>query len=67
MRIDLNGPQGNAFYLIGLASKLGKQLDYTPAEIKDIQGRMMSGDYQHLVSIFIEEFGAVVELDYPAF
>ena len=27
MTIDLTGPQGNAFYLLGLASKLCKQLE----------------------------------------
>ena len=28
MQIDLQGPQGNANYLIGLAKSLGKQLSF---------------------------------------
>lgn len=55
--IDLTGPDGNAFCLIGtarkLALKLGKNWD-------DIGKRMKSGDYDNLLKVFEEEFGAYV-------
>ena len=43
--IDLTGPQGNAFYLLGLASKLSKQvgIEHDGFIIDD----MKSGDYEH--------------------
>lgn len=52
--IDLSGPQGNAFYLIGTAQKLAKQLGMNQEAIK---GSMMSGTYEHLLSVFEKHFG----------
>jgi len=59
LEIDLTGPQGNAFFLIGTASKLAKQLG---KDSKEITNRMMSGDYENLIKIFDEEFGSIVTL-----
>jgi len=59
IEIDLTGPQGNAFFLIGTAKTLAKQLGKDPNEITN---RMMSGDYENLVEIFDEEFGSIVTL-----
>ena len=42
IEIDLTGPDGNAFMLIGRANKLAKQLGLDKAKI---QAEMMSGDY----------------------
>ena len=59
IEIDLTGPDGNAFVLIGKASNLAKQLGLD----KDaIQKEMMSGDYEHLVSVFDKHFGEFVTL-----
>ena len=41
IEIDLTGPQGNAFYLLGTAKNLAKQLDLNGKQIMD---EMMSGD-----------------------
>ncbi len=60
--IDLTGPQGNAFYLIGTAKKIGRQLGMTPKNIDKMVERMTSGDYEHLLSEFEFEFGSVVTL-----
>jgi len=46
IEIDLTGPNGNAFYLLGTAGNLAKQLGLNGAEIK---AEMMKGDYEHLV------------------
>lgn len=55
--VDLSGPCGNAFYLLGLAEDLAKQLDWD-AEV--ILADMKSGDYEHLLDVFQENFGAVI-------
>jgi hypothetical protein len=59
IEIDLTGPQGNAFYLLGTASKLSKQLGLDSASI---QSEMTSGDYENLVNAFDKHFGDFVTL-----
>jgi hypothetical protein len=59
IEIDLTGPQGNAFYLLGTASNLAKQLGF---DSKEIQSEMMSGDYENLVKVFDSYFGNFVIL-----
>jgi len=59
VEIDLTGPEGNAFALMGYAKKFARQLgtDSNPI-IED----MMSGDYEHLLEVFEEHFGSFVTL-----
>ena len=57
--IDLTGPQGNAFYLLGTAKNIAKQLGLNEVEIME---EMKSGDYDHLVQTFDNYFGSVVTL-----
>jgi len=59
IEIDLTGPNGNAFYLIGAANNLAKQLGL---DGKAIQAEMMSGDYENLVKVFDKNFGHFVTL-----
>ena len=59
IEIDLTGPQGNAFFLLGTASNLCKQLDF-PQEF--ILNEMRSGDYENLIKVFDHYFGSVVTL-----
>jgi hypothetical protein len=54
IEIDLNGSQGNAFYLMGVAKGLSKQ---TGKDFTAIQKRMTTGDYNNLLKVFEEEFG----------
>ena len=56
--IDLTGPDGNAFALMGLASRLAKQLG-----IKNPTAEMMSGDYENLLEVFDKHFGEFVILE----
>ena len=58
-KIDLTGPEGNAYCLLGYAKGYCKQLgkDYDA-----IRKDMTSGDYEHLVEVFDREFGAFVDL-----
>jgi hypothetical protein len=57
--IDLTGPQGNAYYLLGTAGNLAKQLGL---DSKVIQAEMMSGDYENLLEVFDSYFGSIVTL-----
>ena len=59
IEIDLTGPQGNVFFLIGTAKNLAKQLGL---DGKEIQAQMMSGDYENAVNVFDENFGHFVTL-----
>lgn len=58
--IDLTGPQGNAFAILGLANQLSKQLGY---DFTDIQNEMTSGDYENLLEVFDEYFGDYVIME----
>jgi len=59
IEIDLTGPEGNAFYLLGTANNLAKQLGLNPIEIME---EMKSGDYENLVQTFDNYFGSIVTL-----
>lgn len=59
IEIDLRGPNGNAFYLLGTAGSLAKELGLNS---KEIQTEMMKGDYEHLVKTFDKHFGHFVTL-----
>ena len=59
IQIDLPGPDGNSFMLIGRAINLAKQLGM---DGKAIQVEMMKGDYEHLVNTFDKHFGHLVTL-----
>lgn len=60
--IDLSGPQGNAFYILGVADKLMKQKDFTEEMRNDVLDEMKSGDYDNLCSVFEQTFCDDVEL-----
>ena len=57
--IDLTGPQGNAFYLLGTANNLAKQLGLNGKEIME---EMKSSDYENLLQVFDKNFGSIVTL-----
>lgn len=61
--IDLTGPDGNAFALIGMAQRFARQLGWDAAKGQELVGEMMSGDYEHLLEVFDREFGDFVILE----
>tara|TARA_E500000178_G_scaffold344949_1_gene394003 strand:+ start:7684 stop:7914 length:231 start_codon:yes stop_codon:yes gene_type:complete len=61
--IDLDGPQGNAFFLLGQASRFARQLGMDANEIIE---EMKSGDYENLISVFDKFFGDFVVLERSA-
>jgi len=58
--IDLTGPQGNAFFLLGQAGQYARQLGLDGNQIID---EMKSGDYENLVQVFDRYFGDYVILE----
>lgn len=63
--IDLSGPAGSAYALMGQVSDFGRQLGWDKTKIKDLQSEMMSADYTNLVRVFEREFGQFVDLIVP--
>lgn len=59
--IDLSGPAGNTYALLGAAERYAKLLG---KDAKAINERMISGDYENLIKVFDEEFGDYVDLIY---
>ena len=59
LEIDLTGPDGNSYVLIGYATNLAKQLN---KDHKSITEEMRKSNYENLIKVFDREFGHVVTL-----
>ena len=55
--VDLTGPDGNAFVLLGMAKRWARDLQL---DFKSIQSEAMSGNYEHLLSVLDNHFGDYV-------
>ena len=62
IEIDLSGPEGNAYALLGYVNTFGKQLNMPLKIRKDIQATMMLGSYDDLIKTFDIWFGDYVTL-----
>ena len=60
IEIDLTGPEGNAFRLLGYAAQWGRQLGYSEQKIKSIQHVMKLTNYDGLLHTLDEYFGDYV-------
>ena len=60
MIIDLTGPDGNAYALMGYAKTFSKQLGLNSVTVID---EMTNGDYEHLLKVFDSYFGSFVILE----
>lgn len=58
--IDLTGPDGNAYALMGYASRFAKQLGL---DGEAITTEMMAGNYDNLLQVFDSYFGDYVILE----
>jgi len=58
--IDLTGPDGNAFALMGYANRFARQVGLNG---KEITSEMMEGDYENLLEVFDKYFGSFVILE----
>tara|TARA_R110002020_G_scaffold54690_7_gene152298 strand:+ start:329 stop:553 length:225 start_codon:yes stop_codon:yes gene_type:complete len=59
IEVDLTGPNGNAFYLLGLASKLAKEEGIPKEQVLD---EMRESDYENLIKVFDSYFSHLVTL-----
>ncbi len=62
IEIDLTGPKGNAYHLLGLAGNLSKKLGHDDLRTERILEEMMLTDYEGLLYTFDREFGLLVTL-----
>ena len=62
IEIDLTGPDGNAFVLLGYAHRLCKELGYDKDKTERIIEEMTLTDYEGLLYTFDREFGMLVTL-----
>ena len=61
IEINLSGPEGNAFVLLGYASRLGNQM-YGPEKTEAILEEMKLSTYELLILTFDKYFGSIVTL-----
>ena len=59
IEIDLTGPDGNAYVILGLAKRLCREFDIP---FKPLMQKMTSGDYENLIKVFDDKFGSFVTL-----
>jgi len=59
LTIDLTGPEGNAFALLGYAKRFANQLNL---DFTAVSAEMTAGDYENLVEVFDGYFGDYVTL-----
>ena len=57
IEIDLMGPEGNAFALLGIAKDLCHK---TGIEWEPVKNEMTSGDYENLIDVLDRHFGHVI-------
>tara|TARA_B100002019_G_scaffold282105_1_gene286950 strand:+ start:246 stop:479 length:234 start_codon:yes stop_codon:yes gene_type:complete len=62
IEIDLSGPEGNAYVLLGYAANFCKQLGYDKLRTERILDEMRLTDYEGLLYTFDREFGSFVTL-----
>jgi len=60
--IDLSGPEGNAYYLLGRAQNLSEQLGL---DTETILKEMKESDYDNLVKVYDKYFGKFFSCNLP--
>lgn len=60
--LDLNGEEGNVFYLMGLAGSVCKLLE---KDCLPVLAEMKSGNYENAVYVFNREFGEFFDIILP--
>jgi len=59
MEIDISGPHGNAYYLLGTARAFAKQFNLDEEAILE---EMQESDYENLITVFDKHFGDYVDI-----
>ena len=61
--INLDGPDGNAHHLIGVAIGFCRDSRMSEESLKSIIDEMKSGDYKNLITTFDKYFGGSIVLE----
>ena len=59
IEIDIDGPEGNAFHLLGVAKNLCKKLNM---DFETFHREACSDDYTNLIKTFDKYFGTIVTI-----
>jgi hypothetical protein len=59
MTINLSGPQGNAFFLLGMAARIAREMEMPADQIKAIDARLKAGNYNQLLDALESEFPGI--------
>ena len=51
VKINLLGPDGNAYAIMGIIARILRQMGKPQSEINEVLKEMMSSDYKHLCEI----------------
>ena len=62
MEIDIDGPAGNCWFLLGTAEGFAEQIGWSKEYIQEMLTDMQSADYEHLIEVFDKHFGSFVDL-----
>ena len=58
--VDLTGPEGNIFYLMGVCNRLVRELRLSPDERQEFETELnTAGDYQSRLAVMQKWFGIV--------
>jgi hypothetical protein len=58
IKLDLQGPHGNVFYLIGITNDFPMK---NGSDRKTVIKEILGGDYQNVLSIIKREWGAYID------
>jgi len=61
MEVDLLGPDGNAFAIMGIVKRALSDLGEGDSYINDVMSEMQSSDYQNLLEVAVREVGLVID------
>lgn len=53
-KVDLDGEDGNAFFILARVRKAGKKVGWTDEDIDTFTKKATSGDYDHLLRTVME-------------
>jgi hypothetical protein len=59
MTIDLSGPQGNAFFLLGMAARIAREMELPANQIQAQAKRLKAGNYNQLLDTLEREFPGI--------
>ena len=56
IKLNLNGPGGNAIVILGICQSAAKKAGWTKEQIDAFMSEAMSGDYENLLAVVRKHF-----------